>query len=94
MTGEDKLFWPAVRLISPYVGFITCGYMVYGILGESLFVDESLSSLKHFLFWLPTCFLFMGLFMRIAEREQNDRIQKQIQALEASVAELNEKPSR
>ena len=65
MTGEDKLFWPAVRLISPYVRFITCGYMVYGILGESLFLDESLSSLKHFLFWLPMCFLFMGLLLKL-----------------------------
>jgi len=90
MTGEDKLFWPAVRLISPYVGFITCGYMVYGILGESLFLDESLSSLKHFLFWLPVCFLLMGAFMWISESEQNDRIQ----ALETALAARDEKPSR
>ncbi len=94
MTVEEKLFWPAIRLFAPYVGFITCGYMVYGILGESLFVDESLSSLKHFLFWLPTCFLFMGLFMRIAEREQNDRVQQRIQALETALAAREEKPAQ
>ena len=91
MTIEEKLFWPAIRIIAPYVGFLTCGYMVYGILGESLFVDESLSSMTQFLFWLPICFLFMGLFMRIAEREQNDRIQQRIQALETALAASEEK---
>ena len=91
MTIEEKLFWPAIRLIAPCVGFLACAYMVYGILGESLFLDESLSSLKHFLFWLPMCFLFMGLFMRIAEREQHDRIQKRIQKLETALAVSAEK---
>jgi len=91
MTMEEKLQMSAIRIIAPYMGFIATGCLVYLPLGESLWLDESNSrSLTHFLFWLPVCFLLMGAFMWISESEQNDRIQ----ALEASVAELNEKPSR
>jgi hypothetical protein len=87
MTMEEKLHRSAIRIIAPYMGFIGTGFLVYLTLGESLWMDESLSSLKHFLFWLPVSFLFMGAFMRISESEQNDRIQ----ALETALAARDEK---
>ena len=90
MTIEEKLYGSGIRILAPYMGFITTGCLVYLPLGESLWLDENLSSLKHFLFWLPIGFLLMGLFMRVAEKQQHDRIQERLQALEAALAARDE----
>jgi hypothetical protein len=76
------------RRIAPFVGALFCFFLTFMTLGQQVVGWGSNSgSLIPFLSFLPMCFLFMGFTMK----EQDDRTQERIQALETALAARDEK---